>query len=47
MVTMFAMMIALLWLGVHPQPVLDLVQPVLDGLQAAVGPALHFAGARL
>ena len=29
---MAAMMIALVWLGVYPQPVLDLAQPVLDGL---------------
>ena len=27
-------MIALLWLGLYPQPVLDLAQPVLDQLQA-------------
>lgn len=36
MVTMAAMMVALLWLGLYPQPVLDLAQPVLDGLQALV-----------
>jgi NADH-quinone oxidoreductase subunit M len=42
--TMFAMMAALLWLGTYPQPVLDLVQPVLDGLQAVVQPALQLAG---
>jgi NADH-quinone oxidoreductase subunit M len=33
MVTMAAMMIALLWLGLYPQPVLDLAQPVLEHLQ--------------
>ena len=30
--TMLAMMAALLWLGLYPQPVLDLAQPVVDGL---------------
>ncbi len=34
---MGAMMAALLWLGLYPQPVLDLAQPVLDGLLAAHG----------
>jgi NADH-quinone oxidoreductase subunit M len=33
MLAMAAMMIALLWLGLHPQPVLDLAQPVIDSLQ--------------
>jgi len=36
MLTMAAMMAALLWLGLHPQPVLDAAQPVLDGLQQLV-----------
>jgi NADH-quinone oxidoreductase subunit M len=44
MLTMFAMMVALLWLGVYPQPVLDLVQPVLDGLQAEIEPLMTVAG---
>ena len=30
---MAAMIIALLWLGLYPQPVIDLLQPVLDSLQ--------------
>ena len=34
LLAMAAMMIALLWLGLYPQPVLDLAQPVLDQLQA-------------
>jgi NADH-quinone oxidoreductase subunit M len=34
MLAMGAMMIALLWLGLYPQPVLDLARPVLDSLQA-------------
>ena len=29
---MTAMIVALVWLGLHPQPVLDLAQPVLDSL---------------
>ncbi len=33
MLAMAAMMIALLWLGLYPQPVLDLAQPVIDSLQ--------------
>lgn len=32
MSAMAIMVIALIWLGVYPQPVLDLVQPVLDSL---------------
>jgi NADH-quinone oxidoreductase subunit M len=36
MVSMAAMMIALIWLGLYPQPVLDLAQPVLEGLQQLV-----------
>ncbi len=37
MVAMAAMIIALVWLGLYPQPVLDLTQPVLDKLQAITG----------
>lgn len=33
MFTMTAMMLALVWLGLYPQPLLDLAQPVLDSLQ--------------
>jgi len=32
MTAMIAMILALVWLGLHPQPVFDLVQPVLDSL---------------
>jgi NADH-quinone oxidoreductase subunit M len=32
MAAMIAMMVALVWLGLYPQPVLDLAQPVLDSL---------------
>ena len=32
MLAMGAMMVALVWLGLYPQPVLDLAQPVLDSL---------------
>ena len=38
MTTMAAMIIALVWLGVYPQPVLDLSQPVLDSLQTLLAP---------
>jgi NADH-quinone oxidoreductase subunit M len=34
MFAMAAMMVALLWLGLYPQPVLDLAQPVIESLQA-------------
>ena len=38
MATMAVMIIALIWLGLYPQPVLDLVQPVLDSLHPLVTP---------
>ncbi len=38
MLAMGAMMAALLWLGLYPQPVLDLARPVLEGLQTLVPP---------
>jgi NADH-quinone oxidoreductase subunit M len=43
MAAMVAMMMALIWLGLNPQPVLDLAQPVLDGLN----PLVHAADTRL
>jgi NADH-quinone oxidoreductase subunit M len=43
MATMGGMMIALLWLGLYPQPVLDLVQPVLQGLYGAMSQTLVLA----
>jgi NADH-quinone oxidoreductase subunit M len=43
MLAMSAMILALLWLGLYPQPVLDLAQPVLDGLHNVVAPAEHIA----
>ena len=43
MLAMGAMIIALLWLGLYPQPVLDLAQPVLDGLHQIVVPTQHIA----
>ncbi|MFT7288285.1 MAG: NADH-quinone oxidoreductase subunit M, partial [Halieaceae bacterium] len=36
MLTMGAMMLALLWLGLYPQPVFDLVQPMLEGMYEAM-----------
>ncbi len=47
MTTMVAMMIALVWLGIYPQPILDLAQPVLDSLQNALGPVSELTGATL
>jgi NADH-quinone oxidoreductase subunit M len=44
MLAMTAMIVALLWLGLYPQPVLDLAQPVLDGLQQLVADSGQFAG---
>ena len=44
MLSMAAMMIALIWLGLYPQPVLDLAQPVLNGLQQLVPGAGAVAG---
>jgi NADH-quinone oxidoreductase subunit M len=43
MLAMAAMMVALLWLGLYPQPVLDLTDPVLEGLQSLVPPEGHLA----
>ena len=40
---LLASLIALLWLGLYPQPVLDLAQPVLDGLHQVVVPSQHIA----
>ena len=37
MTAMAVMIIALVWLGLYPQPVLDMVQPVLDSLAQVVG----------
>ena len=31
---MAVMIVALVWLGIYPQPVLDMAQPVLDSLMA-------------
>jgi len=52
MAAMAAMIVALIWLGLYPQPVLDLAQPVLDSLQAitrgdSAAAALATTGGRL
>jgi NADH-quinone oxidoreductase subunit M len=47
MLAMAAMMAALLWLGLHPQPVLDLAGPVLGGLQQLVASAADPGAAAL
>jgi len=44
MATMAGMMIALVWLGMYPQPVLDLAQPVLDSLQNLLASNMQLAG---
>jgi NADH-quinone oxidoreductase subunit M len=43
MTAMAAMVIALVWLGLYPQPVLDLAQPVLDSLQGLLASEPTFA----
>jgi NADH-quinone oxidoreductase subunit M len=45
MLAMAAMIVALLWLGLYPQPVLNLAQPVLDGLHGVVAQGEHIVGA--
>ncbi len=47
MITMAAMMVVLIWLGLYPQPVLDLTQPVVDGLQSMFPLEPIFHGASL
>ena len=44
MLAMGAMIVALLWLGLYPQPILDLAQPVLDSLHGVVVPNAQIAG---
>jgi NADH-quinone oxidoreductase subunit M len=44
MVTMAGMVIALVWLGLYPQPVLDLVHPVLESLQGLIASRAELAG---
>jgi len=46
MFAMTAMMIALVALGVYPQPVLELTQPVLDGLHGLVQDSMLVAQVR-
>lgn len=44
MITMLGMVVALVWLGLYPQPVLDLAQPVLDSLQGLLNTGPEIAG---
>ena len=44
MLAMGTMIVALLWLGLYPQPVLDLAQPVLDSLHGVVAQTPAVAG---
>ena len=46
MTAMAIMIIALVWLGLYPQPVLDMVQPVLDSLSNVVSSSSITAGAQ-
>ncbi|MFT5573557.1 MAG: NADH-quinone oxidoreductase subunit M [Cryomorphaceae bacterium] len=43
MSAMAVMVVALIWLGLYPQPVLDLVQPVLDSLALEIGTGIYEA----
>jgi NADH-quinone oxidoreductase subunit M len=43
MITMAVMMVGLIWLGLYPQPVLDLAQPVLNNLHSLVSSTLPVA----
>lgn len=43
MSAMAVMIVALVWLGLYPQPVFDMVQPVLDGLAILSGPDTSLA----
>lgn len=43
MTTMAIMMVGLVWLGIYPQPVLDLAQPVLNNLHSLVTTTLPVA----
>jgi len=44
MIAMAVMIIALIWLGLYPQPVLDVVQPVLDSLTNVTNLSGHTLG---
>ncbi|MFK8046867.1 MAG: NADH-quinone oxidoreductase subunit M [Halioglobus sp.] len=44
MTTMAFLMLALIWLGIYPQPVLDMAQPVLESLQNSIASTHSIAG---
>lgn len=44
MTTMAFLMLALIWLGIYPQPVLDMAQPVLESLQNSISSTINSAG---
>jgi NADH-quinone oxidoreductase subunit M len=46
MTAMAIMIIALIWLGLYPQPVLDMVQPVLDSLSSVASSSSITVGAQ-
>ena len=43
--TMILMMLGLVYLGVHPQPVFDMVEPTLRSLYELSGPVQNWIGA--
>ena len=43
--TMVLMMLGLVYLGVHPQPVFDMVEPTLTSLYQLTGPVHEWVGA--
>jgi len=43
--TMVLMMLGLVYLGIHPQPVFDMVEPSLNSLYELTGPATEWVGA--
>ena len=43
--TMVLMMLGLVYLGIHPQPVFDMVEPALNSLYGLTGPAPAWVGA--
>lgn len=45
MSTMAFLMLALVWLGLYPQPVLDMAQPVIESLQNSIASTINVAGA--
>lgn len=45
MSTMAFLMLALVWLGLYPQPVMDMAQPVIESLQNSITSTINVVGA--